>query len=99
MDVQEEALRAGKSPESVVDWGVEPEAIWGKINTEYNGLHLVGNIKSEVGDYREYYRNIYKALNGEEELAVKPEQAAKTIKIIELAIQSSNEKRVIPWQD
>jgi predicted dehydrogenase len=99
MDVQEDALRAGISPEGKADWGVEPEANWGKMNTEYNGLSLVGNIKSETGDYRAYYQNIFKALQGEEELVVKPEQAAITIRIIELAIQSSREKKVISWQD
>jgi predicted dehydrogenase len=99
MDVQEEALRAGLTPADIPDWGVEPEAIWGKINTEYNGLHILGNIRSEVGDYRQYYQNIYNALAGEEALVVKPEQAATTIRIIELAMQSSKEKKAIAWQD
>jgi predicted dehydrogenase len=99
MDVQEEALRAGIMPETMANWGVEPESIWGKINTEYKGVDIIGKIKSEPGDYREYYQNIYKALSGEEELVVKPEQAAITIRIIELAIESSVEKRTISWKD
>lgn len=99
MDVQEEALRAGIVPESITNWGVEPESIWGKINTEYKGIQFIGKIKSEPGDYREYYQNIYRALSGEEELVVKPEQAAITIRIIELAIQSSEERRVVSWKD
>jgi scyllo-inositol 2-dehydrogenase (NADP+) len=99
MDVQEEALRAGIMPESTPNWGVEPESIWGKINTEYKGVDIIGKIKSEPGDYREYYQNIYKALSGEEELVVKPEEAAITIRIIELAIESSVEKRTVSWKD
>lgn len=97
MDVQEEALRAGIMPDDIANWGVEPVSSWGKINTEHQGLHLIGNIESEKGDYREYYQNIYEALSGEEELIVKPEQAANTIRIIELAMQSSLEKRTISW--
>ena len=97
MDVQEEALRAGIMPDNSTNWGVEPTSSWGKINTEHQGLHLIGNIESEKGDYREYYQNIYQVLSGEGELIVKPEQAANTIKIIELAIQSSIEKRTISW--
>lgn len=97
MDVQEDALRAGIMPGDLANWGVEPASSWGKINTEYNGLHITGNIESEKGDYREYYQNIYKVLAGEEELIVKPEQAANTIRIIELAIQSKLEKRTLAW--
>ncbi len=97
MDVQEEALRAGIMPEDMANWGVEPEILWGKINTEYEGLHVVGKVKSETGDYREYYQNIFKALSGDEDLIVKPEQAANTIRIIELAMQSSAEKRTVSW--
>lgn len=97
MDVQEEALRAGIMPGDLTGWGVEPASSWGKINTEYNGLHLIGNIESEKGDYREYYQNIYQVLAGEEDLIVKPEQAANTIRIIELAIRSSLEKRTLTW--
>jgi scyllo-inositol 2-dehydrogenase (NADP+) len=97
MDVQEEALRAGIMPDDIPNWGVEPVSSWGKINTEYNGLHLTGNIESEQGDYRDYYRNIFGVLAGKEDLIVKPEQAANTIKIIELAIKSSLEKRTIAF--
>lgn len=95
MDVQEEALKAGLTPLDTPDWGKEPENIWGKINTEYKGMHLVGKIESEVGDYRGFYENVYKAIIGEEELIVKPEHGRNTIKLIELATQSSKEKRTI----
>ena len=96
-DVQEEALKAGLTPANTPDWGIELEARWGKINTEYQGLHLVGTIKSEPGDYREFYANVYAAVLGQEPLAVTPEQARNTIRILELARQSSAEKRTIPW--
>lgn len=98
MDVQEEELLSGKMPKECKDWGREPEAIYGKINTEIDGLHVTGTVESEAGDYRELYRNIYQVLTGAEELAVTAQQARNTIRIIELAEQSSKEKRWVKFE-
>ena len=97
LDVQEETLNAGHSPKNATNWGEEPESIWGTINTEFNGVEFKGKVKSERGNYVGFYENVYKAIMGEEELAVKPEQARHTIRIIELAMQSNEEKRTIPF--
>ncbi|QMU28624.1 oxidoreductase [Adhaeribacter radiodurans] len=97
LDVQEAALKEGLHPLHTPNWGKEPEANWGTINTEYQGQHLMGKIESEPGDYREFYVNVYQVLCGETELAVTPEQARQTIRIIELARQSSAEKRTLPF--
>jgi predicted dehydrogenase len=97
MDVQEEALIAGLAPNKLLNWGEEPENLWGTINTEFNGIEFRGKVKSETGNYVDYYENVYKAILGEEELAVKPEQARNTIRVIELAMQSNQEKRTIEY--
>lgn len=94
LDVQEEALNTGYIP-GADNWGEEPECIWGTINTEFNGIEFRGRVKSEKGNYVAYYENVYRAIVGEEELIVKPEQARNTIRIIELAMQSSQEKRTV----
>src|SRR5690606_1303339 len=96
LDVQEAALKAGLTPDGA-DWGIEPEEIWGKLETELNGQQLAGRIKSEAGDYRGFYENVRDSILGKAELEVKPEQAKDTIRIIELAMQSSQEKRRIPF--
>ena len=80
-----------------MNWGEEPESIWGTINTEFNGVEFKGKVKSERGNYVGFYENVYRAILGEEELTVKPEQARNTIRIIELAMQSNEEKRTIPF--
>lgn len=98
MDVQEAALKAGQRPNDVPDWGKEPEASWGHLNTEIQGQHLVGRVESEAGDYRGFYANVYQAITGQADLAVTAGQARDTIRIIELARQSSAEKRTIPYQ-
>ena len=97
MDVQEEALIAGQVPNGSVNWGEEPESLWGTLNTEFNGIEFRGKVKSEKGNYGAFYENIYKAIIGEEELTVTAEEAKNTIKIIELAMQSNEEKRTIEF--
>lgn len=95
MDVQEDALKNGAIPARTVNWGVEPKDLWGKINTEINGLHLIGKIESEPGDYRKFYENVRDAILLKNSLNISGTQAANTIKIIELAMQSQKEKRTI----
>ncbi|MFD2244847.1 oxidoreductase [Pontibacter ruber] len=97
MDVQEAALKAGLFPTLTPTWGVEPESLWGLLNTEFHGLAFRGSIASEAGDYTGLYRNVYQAILGQEELEVKPEQARNTIRIIELAMQSSQERQRIKY--
>lgn len=95
MDVQEAHLLAGHFPNEREDWGIGPEALWGTLSTETNGLQFKGKIPTERGDYREYYQNIYNALLGKEPLKVTAAQARNTILIIEAAMKSNDEKRVV----
>ncbi|MCJ8164800.1 oxidoreductase [Pontibacter sp. E15-1] len=95
LDVQEAALKEGKAPKGTADWGIEPEALWGTLNTTLHGLHFAGKLESETGDYTGFYENVYQAVTGTAELAVKPEEARNTIRVIELAMQSHTEKKVL----
>ncbi|MDP4283972.1 MAG: Gfo/Idh/MocA family oxidoreductase [Bacteroidota bacterium] len=97
LDVQEEALKAGYTPLTKNNWGVEPPDMWGTINTKLNGQHFVGKIESEKGDYAGYYRNLYNTIIGKEPLIVTPLQARNNVRIIELAMQSQREKRTIDF--
>lgn len=97
-DPQEEALKSGWLPKQVENWGKEPRELWGRLNTEINGLHFIGEIESEPGDYREFYRNVAEAIRGNAELSVQPWQARNTIRVIELAEQSHTEKRWIAFK-
>lgn len=97
LDIQEENLRKNLIPRNIADWGTEPQEMWGMLNTDIAGVHVRGKVESEVGDYREFYKNVYKTILGEEELIVKPEEARNTIKIIELAKQSHEEGRWIKF--
>lgn len=94
LDVQEATLDGGAIPTGK-DWGREPESIWGSINAEYKGVKITGKLESEHGDYREYFINLRDAINGDAEIAVEPEEALNVMRIIELAFQSSREKKTI----
>ncbi len=92
-DTQEEMLKNGLKPEDNWGWGLEPQEMWGKFDI----VEEKGTIESERGDYRNFYKNVYQAIRGKEDLEVKPEQARDVIKVIELAIQSNNEKRRVEF--
>ncbi|RNI31489.1 oxidoreductase [Rufibacter latericius] len=98
LDVQEKALNDGFLPHLTPNWGIEPESIWGHLNTEFQGLHFTGKIESEPGHYRSFYENVYQAIIGKAELAVTPEQARNVIKVVEVIMQSSQEKRTVSFQ-
>jgi predicted dehydrogenase len=95
IDPQEEALKRGLTPVEP-HWGEEPKELWGKLNTQVGGLHLEGRVETIAGCYQAYYQNIVEAIAGRAELAVKPEEARNTIRIIELALESNERKCAVP---
>ncbi|MGB7841791.1 MAG: Gfo/Idh/MocA family oxidoreductase [Salinimicrobium sp.] len=92
-DVQEEALKNGEKPKDHPEWGLEPQEIWGKLNTTSEEKLL----ESERGDYRLLYENLYEAIVNKAALEVTPQQARDVVKVIELAQKSSSEKRTVSW--
>jgi scyllo-inositol 2-dehydrogenase (NADP+) len=94
LDPQEEALKRGGSP-SQPNWGAEVQEFWG-THTRCDGRVTREKYPTLPGRYPDYYDNLYRAITGQEELAVKPEQAREVIRLIELAEQSQTEKRMIP---
>ena len=96
LDPQEEALKQGLIP-SAANWGVEPKEQWGRLITQAGGFDVDGQVKTIEGCYQCFYENIRDVISGRAELAVKPEEAKNTIRIIELAKQSSEEKRTLDF--
>lgn len=93
-DVQEADLLAGKTPGGD-DWGIEPESQKGLLHTENAGKIIREYIPSLQGNYGEYFDGMYKAITKNDRVPVPPEEAMEVIRIIETAIQSNKEKRVI----
>lgn len=94
LDPQEEALKRGLAPGGP-GWGEEPRERWGLLDADAGGLHLEARVETLAGRYQEFYRNVAAAIAGRAEPAVRPEDARRTVRIIELAFQSSAEKRTI----
>lgn len=88
LDPQEDALKSGRYPDEP-SWGQEPKKLWGKLNTEINGLHYTGRLETISGNYQSFYNNIYEAIRSGAELIVKPKQSLDLMKIIEGAIESN----------
>lgn len=98
LDPQEEPLRRGIAPGGP-GWGEDPEAHWGTLYLASDSAPGGRKIKTEPGDYREFYANVRDAMLGKAELAVKPEQALDVIRAIELAFESSAELCTVEWRD
>jgi scyllo-inositol 2-dehydrogenase (NADP+) len=94
IDLQEEILKTGILPGGD-SWGREPESKWGILNFWNNNNEQVQRIPTETGNYMAFYENLSEAIRYGQPLAVKPQEARNTIRILELAIESNREKRTI----
>ncbi|MFD1314889.1 Gfo/Idh/MocA family oxidoreductase [Namhaeicola litoreus] len=93
-DVQEKDLQSGKIPSSP-DWGIEPENERGLLHAEINGKVIKEYIPTERGDYMRYYDQIYNSIREGMDLPVTGLDGLKVIKVIEAAIKSNTERKVI----
>ena len=93
-DVQEAALIAGKKP-GAKDWGTEPANDMGLLHTEKSNVVIREYITSAQGNYGEYYQGVYTALTSDAPMPVTVDEGINTIKVIEAAVKSDQEKKVI----
>ncbi|MGZ4481610.1 MAG: Gfo/Idh/MocA family oxidoreductase [Gaiellales bacterium] len=85
LDSQEDRLRAGARPDTVPDWGVEPEAHRGRLVTGDTSVPVPG----ERGDWSQFYRRLATALNEGGPPPVDPADAVATLRVLEAARQSA----------
>lgn len=88
LDPQERALQGGAALGGP-HWGEEPEANWGTLATMDDGFAFERCIPTLPGDYRKYYENVRDAIWGVAPVAVTAEQGWRTIRLLELALESS----------
>ncbi len=93
-DVQENDLIEGKMPDSD-DWGVEPETEKGFLHTEKDGEVIKEFIAAPRGNYMEYFDQMYKAIRLDKPVPVTAEEGLEVIKVIEAALKSNMERRVV----
>ncbi|NMM27233.1 MAG: oxidoreductase [Glaciimonas sp.] len=96
IDPQEDALKQGRCPGDA-GWGKEDVHYHGRITHGDNGLHISGKLESLPGSYQSYYAGINNAIRGNGPVPVSAAEALQVIKVIECAMLSSKEGRVIPF--
>lgn len=109
-DVQTEHHFSGLSASDAA-FGIEPSRYHGYLHTtkaspslqkqseSQPGVIFSGTVKSQPGSYVDYYRDVVKAVRGEAEVAVKPEESRMGIRVIELAKRSVREGRTVEWSE
>jgi scyllo-inositol 2-dehydrogenase (NADP+) len=94
IDPQESNLRFGRIVPGV-PWGAEPEADWGILTLAEGETLTDRRIPNVVSDFRDFYSNLRDSILGKAQLAVPPEWALDVMRLLELARQSSAERRTI----
>jgi scyllo-inositol 2-dehydrogenase (NADP+) len=96
MDPQEAPLRRGEMYDSP-NWGEEPEEGWGTLSVAEGDSVRAEKIKTDRGDYRGFYANVRDAISHGAPLAVTGLDGLRTVRCIELAIESSRSRKTLPW--
>ena len=93
-DIQEDELKAGSKP-NLQDWGSEPQDKEGLLHTVVNGEIIRENRPTLQGNYYDFFDGMYQAIVNDSLEPVTAQDGIQVMKIIEAAIQSSAEKKVI----
>lgn len=96
LDPQEQALRDGLRPGAAgaggADWGVEPEALWGRLGAGESPVTGGGEpVPTLPGDYPAYYAAVAAALRDGTPPPVTADEAAAALDVLEAARRSAAE--------
>jgi scyllo-inositol 2-dehydrogenase (NADP+) len=94
VDPQALALESGGRPGDP-GWGSDSEDRYGTLTTEVGGVEVTGGLATLPGSYESFYREMAGAVLGEGRVPVPAEDARNTIWMIECALRSSHERRVV----
>jgi scyllo-inositol 2-dehydrogenase (NADP+) len=96
-DPTESNLRFGKIPKEG-PWGAEPEENWGVLTLpNADGTTSQRRIPGANTDYRNYYANLRNAILGRATPAVTHQQALDVMQALEMARESSLQRRTLSW--
>ncbi|MEO7181865.1 MAG: Gfo/Idh/MocA family oxidoreductase [Gemmatimonadaceae bacterium] len=90
IDPQEEALLAGGIPGSP-GWGEEPETSWGRVGAGDD----VRALRSEPGNYLEFYAGVEAAIRNGATPPVTTEQGVAMMELLDAARLSAEDRRVV----
>jgi scyllo-inositol 2-dehydrogenase (NADP+) len=80
---------------SFLTWGVDRPEVDATLTTEVAGLELRGRLAGVPGDHGAFYAAMAAAVAGDGPVPVAPSEARATVLVIEHALQSSREGRVV----
>ncbi|MEU9134526.1 Gfo/Idh/MocA family oxidoreductase [Streptomyces sp. NPDC048404] len=96
LDPQEADLRDGKRPGAGAEWGVEPEALWGRVGSGESPLTGGGRPEPTVpGTYPAYYAAVAAAIRDGAPNPVTAHEAAAALDVLEAARRSARESVVV----
>ncbi|MNF38923.1 putative oxidoreductase YdgJ [compost metagenome] len=93
-DVQEDDLKLGKKP-NLETWGTESEAHQGLLHTEVNNDIFKANLLTLQGNYYDFFEGVYQSVINNRPEPVTAQDGVHVMQIIEAAIQSSNQRKVL----
>lgn len=94
VDGQIAALLAGARPGDP-GWGAPDANRWATLTTETAGLPVTGRLTGARGRYESFYRQMAAAVRGTGRVPVSGEEGRETVRVIECALRSSREGRVV----
>jgi len=93
-DVQEDELKIGKKP-NLESWGTESEDLQGLLHTEINGEVIREKVPTLQGNYFSFFDGVYDSIANNKPEPVTAQDGVKVMQIIEAAIASSAQQRLI----
>ena len=93
-DVQEDELKLGNKP-NLETWGTESIEKRGLLHTEINGEIIKEYIPTLQGNYYDFFDGVYQSITNDATEPVTAQEGVHVMQIIEAAIQSSAQKKVI----
>ncbi|MCG7856495.1 Gfo/Idh/MocA family oxidoreductase [Flavihumibacter sediminis] len=94
-DQQEQKLLEGAIP-TISAWCPATKEPDGYIHTSYQGEEIKKQTRSEPGNYMGFYDDVYKCLVDGAVNPVPASEAIRTMRVIDAAMESFHEKKVIP---
>ncbi len=81
----------------LTDWGKEPDFRSGGLHTEIEGLEIREYVPTLQGNYYHFFDELYHYLKKNQTNPVPANDAVKTMKIIEAAIESNENKSLFTF--
>ena len=93
-DVQEDELKLDKKP-NLTNWGTEQEGYEGFLHTEIDGKIIKEKVPTLQGNYHDFFDGVYQAIVNDKTEPVTAQDGVNVMRIIEVAIQSNEQKKAI----